>query len=113
MRRQDDWYDMKGNNVVYQERSVRFCNLFSVHTRSREVAPLVHDLMDRVGRYKDSARSIEGEVRGDTPGAPQCKLDLAMARVSDTDGQGPTLQTITNHQPAPHALRALGRHRCR
>lgn len=93
--RQDDWYDIKGNNVVYQERYVLFRNLFSVHTRSREVAPLVHDLMGRVGWYNDSALSIESKVQGETPGAPAWKLDLAMARVSDTDGKGLTLQTTT------------------
>ena len=56
--REDDWYDLGGRSVVYQERYVLFRNLFSVHTRSREVAPLVHDLMGRVGGYNDSAESI-------------------------------------------------------
>jgi hypothetical protein len=93
--RQDDWYDIKGKNVVYQERYVLFRNLFSVHTRSREVAPLVHDLMGRVGWYNDSAKTIDGKSQGPTPDAPDWKLDLTMVRASDTDGKGLTLKTST------------------
>ena len=103
--RQDDWYDIKGKNVVYQERYVLFRNLFSVHTRSREVAPLVHDLMGRVGWYNDSAQSIESKLQGNAPDAPGWKLDLAMARVSDTDGRGLTLQSKT-YQRSLHCERS-------
>lgn len=95
MTRQDEWYDVKGKSVVYQERYILFRNLFSVHTRSREVAPLVHDLMGRVGWYNDSAKTIESRLQGQTPEAPDWKLDLNMARISDTDGKGLTLQTTT------------------
>lgn len=103
--RQDDWYDIKGKTVVYQERYVLFRNLFSVHTRSREVAPLVHDLMGRVGWYNDSAKTIDGKSQGTTPDAPDWTLDLTMARVSDTDGKGLTLQS-TNYIRTLHCERA-------
>ncbi len=103
--RQDDWYDIRSNTVVYQERYVLFRNLFSVHTRSREVAPLVHDLMGRVGWYNDSTQSMESQLQGDTPGAPAWKLDLTMQRVSDTDGKGLTLQS-TNYQRKLHCERS-------
>ncbi|MES2399335.1 MAG: hypothetical protein V4573_05050 [Pseudomonadota bacterium] len=103
--RQDDWYDTRGKNVVYQERYILFRNLFPVHTRSREVAPLVHDLMGRVGWYNDSAKTIDGKSEGATPEAPDWKLDLTMTRTSDTDGKGLTLQT-TNYQRTLHCERA-------
>ncbi|MES2510538.1 MAG: hypothetical protein V4625_11460 [Pseudomonadota bacterium] len=102
--RQDDWYDIKGRSVVYQERYILFRNLFSVHTRSREVAPLVHDLMGRVGWYNDSARTIASQLTGSTPDAPDWKLDMVMARASDTDGKGLTVQT-TNYQRKVHCER--------
>ncbi|MES2413795.1 MAG: hypothetical protein V4614_08330 [Pseudomonadota bacterium] len=103
--RQDDWYDVKGRNVVYQERYILFRNLFSVHTRSREVAPLVHDLMGRIGWYNDSVSSIDSQLQGSTPDAPDWKLDMTMARVSDTDGKGLTLQS-TSYQRTLHCERA-------
>lgn len=103
--RQDDWYDLGGHSVVYQERYVLFRNLFSVHTRSREVAPLVHDLMGRVGWYNDSVQSLSSTLEGGTPDSAAWKLDLAMDRVSDTDGKGLTLQT-TRYQSRRHCERS-------
>lgn len=103
--RQDDWYDLGGRSVVYQERYVLFRNLFSVHTRSREVAPLVHDLMGRVGWYNDSAESLSSTLEGGTPDAAAWKLDLVMDRLSDTDGKGLTLQT-TRYQRRQHCERS-------
>lgn len=103
--REDDWYDLGGRSVVYQERYVLFRNLFSVHTRSREVAPLVHDLMGRVGWYNDSAESISSTHEGTTPDADAWKLDLTMDRLSDTDGKSLTLQT-TRYQRTQHCERS-------
>jgi hypothetical protein len=103
--RQDDWYDLGGRSVVYQERYVLFRNLFSVHTRSREVAPLVHDLMGRVGWYNDSAESLSSTLEGGTPDAAAWKLDLTMDRLSDTDGKSLTLQT-TRYQRRQHCERS-------
>lgn len=103
--RQDDWYDLGGRSVVYQERYVLFRNLFSVHTRSREVAPLVHDLMGRVGWYNDSAESLSSKLEGGTPDSAAWKLDLAMDRLSDTDGKSLTLQT-TRYQRRQHCERS-------
>ena len=103
--RQDDWYDLGGRSVVYQERYVLFRNLFAVHTRSREVAPLVHDLMGRVGWYNDSAESISSTHEGATPDDDAWKLDLTMDRLSDTDGKSLTLQT-TRYQRRQHCERS-------
>jgi len=103
--RQDDWYDLGGRSVVYQERYVLFRNLFSVHTRSREVAPLVHDLMGRVGWYNDSVESLSSTLEGGTPDSATWKLDLAMDRLSDTDGKSLTLQT-TRYQRRQHCERS-------
>jgi len=103
--RQDDWYDLGGRSVVYQERYVLFRNLFSVHTRSREVAPLVHDLMGRVGWYNDSVESLTSTHEGGAPGDDAWKLDLAMDRLSDTDGKSLTLQT-TRYQRRQHCERS-------
>jgi hypothetical protein len=103
--RQDDWYDLGGRSVVYQERYVLFRNLFSVHTRSREVAPLVHDLMGRVGWYNDSAESLSSTLEGGTPDDAAWKLDLVMDRISDTDGKSLTRQT-TRYQSRRHCERS-------
>ncbi|WP_411879475.1 hypothetical protein [Polaromonas sp. YR568] len=103
--RQDDWYDLGGHSVVYQERYVLFRNLFSVHTRSREVAPLVHDLMGRVGWYNDSVESLSGKPEGGAPDSAAWKLDLTMDRISDTDGKSLTLQT-TRYQSRRHCERS-------
>lgn len=103
--RQDDWYDLGGHSVVYQERYVLFRNLFSVHTRSREVAPLVHDLMGRVGWYNDSAESLSSKLEGGAPDAAAWKLDLVMDRLSDTDGKSLTLKT-TRYQRRQHCERS-------
>jgi hypothetical protein len=103
--RQDDWYDLGGRSVVYQERYVLFRNLFSVHTRSREVAPLVHDLLGRVGWYNDSVESLGSTLEGGTPDSAAWKLDLVMDRLSDTDGKSLTLQT-TRYQRRQHCERS-------
>lgn len=103
--RQDDWYDLGGRSVVYQERYVLFRNLFSVHTRSREVAPLVHDLMGRVGWYNDSVQALKSTQEGGAPGDAAWKLDLTMERLSDTDGKSLTLQT-TRYQRRQHCERS-------
>lgn len=103
--RQDDWYDLGGRSVVYQERYVLFRNLFSVHTRSREVAPLVHDLMGRVGWYNDSVKSLGSTHEGGAPDDAAWKLDLIMDRLSDTDGKSLTLQT-TRYQRRQHCERS-------
>jgi hypothetical protein len=103
--RQDDWYDLGGRSVVYQERYVLFRNLFSVHTRSREVAPLVHDLMGRIGWYNDSVESLSSTLEGGTPDAAAWKLGLTMDRLSDTDGKSLTLQT-TRYQSRRHCERS-------
>lgn len=103
--RQDDWYDLGGRSVIYQERYVLFRNLFSVHTRSREVAPLVHDLLGRVGWYNDSVESLGSTLEGGTPDSAAWKLDLVMDRLSDTDGKSLTLQT-TRYQRRQHCERS-------
>lgn len=103
--RQDDWFDLGGRSVVYQERYVLFRNLFSVHTRSREVAPLVHDLMGRVGWYNDSVQTLKSTQEGGAPDAAAWKLDLTMDRLSDTDGKSLTLQT-TRYQSSRHCERS-------
>lgn len=103
--RQDDWYDLGGRSVIYQERYVLFRNLFSVHTRSREVAPLVHDLIGRVGWYNDSVESLASTQEGGSPGDAAWKLDLTMDRLSDTDGKSLTLQT-TRYQSRRHCERS-------
>jgi hypothetical protein len=103
--RQDDWYDLEGHSVVYQERYVLFRNLFSVHTRSREVAPLVHDLMGRVGWYNDSVQSLSSTHEGGAPDDGAWKLDLTMDRLSDTEGKSLTLQT-TRYQRRQHCERS-------
>lgn len=91
--RQDDWIDTAGRTVVYQERFILFRNLFSVHTRSREVAPLVHDIRGRSGWYNDSAEAIASLQQGATPESPAWSLEVNMDRVSDIDGKSLTLDT--------------------
>ncbi|MDB5967471.1 MAG: hypothetical protein JWQ72_3971, partial [Polaromonas sp.] len=103
--REDDWYYVKGHTVVYQERFILFRNLFSLHTRSREVAPFVHDLMGRAGWYNDSTQTMTPRLSGGTPESPGWTLDLATDRVSDTDGKGLLLQT-TAYQRNLHCERA-------
>ena len=91
--RQDDWYYLKSKTVVYQERYILFRNMFSLHTRSREVAPLVHDMLGRIGWFNDSTQSISSKVEGGTPDSPLWKMDISMDRLSETDGKGRTRQT--------------------
>jgi hypothetical protein len=91
--RQDDWYQLKGKTVVYQERFILFRNLFSLHTRSREVAPLMHDLMGRIGWYNDSTQSVNSKVDGDTVESPSWTMDVDTDRLSETDGKGLTRLT--------------------
>jgi hypothetical protein len=101
VQRQDDWFELGGHSVVYQERYILYRNLFAVHTRSREVAPLVHDLIGRIGWYNDSVETLAGTAQGQSPAAPDWKLDLTMDRLSDTDGKGLTLET-TRYQRRQH-----------
>lgn len=91
--RQDDWYQLKGKTVVYQERFILFRNMFSLHTRSREVAPLMHDLMGRIGWYNDSTKSVGSKVEGGTVESPSWIMDVATDRLSETDGKGLTRVT--------------------
>ena len=91
--RQDDWYYTKSNTIVNQERFILFRNLFSLNTRSREVAPIVHDMLGRIGWYNDSAQSISSKVEGGAPDSPLWKMDITMDKLSETDGKGLTLQT--------------------
>lgn len=102
--RDDDWFDIHGRTVVYQERYILFRNLFAVHSRNREVAPLMRDLMGRVGWYDDTVVSFTSTQDG-TPNTPGWKMDLVMERMSDTDGQGLTLKT-TRYQRRQHCERA-------
>ena len=82
VQRQDDWYDVKGKNVVYQERYVLFRNLFTVHVRTRETAPFVHDLMGRVGWYNDAAQAVNARVEGGDPISPDWKLSKLRSRTT-------------------------------
>lgn len=91
--RQDDWYYLQGKTVVYQERYILFRNMFPIHTRSREVAPLVHDMLGRIGWFNDSTQSISSKVEGGAPDSPLWKMDISMDRLSETDGKGLIIQT--------------------
>ena len=91
--RQDDWYDLKTKNVVYQERFILFRNIFSLYRRSREVAPLMHDLMGRVGWYNDTLQSLNSQVRGGQAVSPSWAMDVTTERISETEGKGLTRQT--------------------
>jgi hypothetical protein len=93
LERQDDWYDTRGHGIVYQERYVLFRNLFSVNTRTRETAPVVHDMMGRVGWFSDVAQAMTSTLEGGTPESPGWKMSVVLDRVSDTDGQGLVLKT--------------------
>ena len=102
--RQDDWYDLKDKNIVYQERFILFRNIFSLYRRSREVAPLVHDLMGRVGWYNDTLQSLESEVKGGQAESPSWAMDVTTERLSETEGKGLTRQT-TPYQRRLHCER--------
>ena len=91
--RQDDWYYTKSNTIVNQERFILFRNLFSLNTRSREVAPVVHDLLGRIGWFNDSTQSIRSKVEGGAPDSALWKMDIFMDSLSETDGNGLTLQS--------------------
>lgn len=93
MQRQDDWYDLERRAVVYQERYVLFRNLFTVHARTRETAPFVHDLMGRAGWYHDQAQSVRSQMQAGTPASPDWKLDATLDRVSDTESARLALST--------------------
>ncbi len=93
VQRQDDWYDLDGRTVVYQERYVLFRNLFTVHARTRETAPFVHDLMGRMGWYNDTAQNVNSKVEGGTPVSPGWKLTATLDRVSDTESRSLSLNT--------------------
>lgn len=86
--REDDWYQANSRSAVYQERFILFRNLFALHTRSREIAPFVHDLMGRAGWYNDSVQSFKSKLDGTTPKSLSWTLDVATDRLSDTDGKG-------------------------
>lgn len=103
--RQDEWYGQNGHSVVFQERYVLFRNLFSVHTRTREVAPIMHDLMGRIGWFNDSASGLRGTIGPGTPDDPAWKLDVVLDRVSDTDGNDLTLKT-TRYQRTISCVRS-------
>ena len=93
VQRQDDWYDVQGKNVVYQERYVLFRNLFTVHVRTRETAPFVHDLMGRVGWYNDAAQAVNARMEGGDPISPDWKLDATLDRVLDSESRSLSLNT--------------------
>ena len=103
--RQDDWYNLKGKTVIYQERFILFRNMFSLHTRSREVAPLIHDLMGRIGWYNDTTQSIDSKVQGGLAESPSWAMDVTTDRLSETDGKGLTRQT-TPYQRRLHCERS-------
>ncbi|RYX90554.1 MAG: hypothetical protein EOO28_28875 [Comamonadaceae bacterium] len=104
--RDDDWFDLGGRRVIYQERYILWRNLFSLQVRNREVAPLVHDLMGRIGWFNDTALNFSATLKGGTtPQSDDWTLDGTSERVSDTDGQSLTLQT-THYQRVTHCERA-------
>lgn len=91
--RQDDWYYLNSNTLVYQERYILFRNMFSLDRRSSGVAPVVHDLLGRIGWFNDSTHSISSKVEGGAPDSTPWKMDISMDRLSEIDGKGLTLQT--------------------
>ena len=99
--REDEWYEIKGRNVVYQERFILFRNLFALHTRSRERAPFVHDVMGRIGWYTDSVQSFKSKLEGATPESPSWQLNVTTDRMSNIDGKG-LLQQSTPYQRDLH-----------
>lgn len=103
--RQDDWYDLKSKNVVYQERFILFRNIFSLYRRSREVAPLMHDLMGRVGWYNDTLQSLDSQVQGGQAVSPSWAMNVTTDRLSETEGKGLTRQT-TPYQRRLHCDRS-------
>ena len=103
--RQDDWYDLKDKKVVYQERFILFRNIFSLYRRSREVAPLMNDLMGRVGWYNDTLQSVESQVQGGQAVSASWAMDVTTQRLSETEGKGLTRVT-TPYQRRLHCERS-------
>ncbi|MET0312216.1 MAG: hypothetical protein ABW051_09210 [Burkholderiaceae bacterium] len=96
--RQDDWYETGERSAVYQERYVMYRNLFSVHTRSRDIAPVMKDLLGRVGWYNDSARTLTATQKGASPQDEGWALDVRMDRTSDNENSSGITQATTSYQ---------------
>ena len=108
-RRNDDWVDIKTQHVVHQERFILFRNLFPLHIRNRDVAPVRHDFMGRLGWYNDTTKSMQSTVQGkmldNFANNAAWRLDVTTDRLSDTDGQG-LLRSMTPYKRTLHCERA-------
>lgn len=93
--RHDDWRDENGMALLYEERYIIFRNLVSVHTRFREIAPFIHELMGGFGWHEDRVVDQHIEIALGFPGVKSMTLRTTQKRDANTDHKNIGLRDTT------------------
>lgn len=87
VRRSDFWHDGGSPNSTYQERYLIHRNFLQVFRQHREMAPLVHDMLDEFGWLTDTASAQSVAVAGNFPQEEGSSLSVRQSRIAPTEQQ--------------------------
>jgi hypothetical protein len=87
LRRSDRWHDGGAPKSTYQERYLIHRNFVQVLRQHREVAPIVHDLLDEFGWLTDAASTQAVTVAGSFPQEDGSSISVRQSRIAPTEPQ--------------------------